>query len=72
MHTTELYATAWGRNYTMQELLSLTPNRIRLITYKVRTYNVYLRIRLAYLRAHIYVLRSLNEFVQGLNILLGK
>lgn len=63
MNTTELYATAWGRNYTMQELLSMTPNKIRLITYKVRTYNAYLRLRLARIRLQITALRHLNEFI---------
>lgn len=68
MTAQEPYATAWGRNYSPEELKTMSLCQLKLAVFKVRTYNVYLRIILRWYRIKIRFYRGLSEFITGIGM----
>jgi len=58
-------ATAWGRDYTLSELEAMTTTERRLTNWKLRSYNVYLRMELVVCRTREWFWRNVSELVAG-------
>lgn len=64
-------ATAWGKDYTLKDLENMTDRQLRVLNFKLRTYNMWMLIKLQGVRIHVWVLRNVLEFIVGVKTIFG-
>lgn len=60
-----IVASAWGKDYTLGDFDRMTDKEIRHTAYKIKTYNIWLRLLLGVSKIRVWFWRNLDELTAG-------
>lgn len=71
VNTDSVVATAWGQDYTLGDLDRMSDRQLRATAFKIKSYNLWMKLKLRGVRIQVWFWRNVLEFVVGVKTIFG-